>query len=259
MQVVTGWEFYKGRTVLQYAHDIGLLTPRTSINHAIWLSDKEIDLIAKDGSTVIHLPKSNLKLGSGLMPFQKLQSAGVNIALGTDGISSNDNQNLFEVMKLSCLLHRLSTSDYVCWPRADQILQMATYGGAKSCLLDEQVGCIAEGYRADLLLIDLSELPYLPINDLKNQLVFFENGSSIDTVIVDGQIIISERQLRTLDETAILDRAREVHKDFKRHFEESMPFSDQLEPYFSKIYWHCVRQPMGINCWLEDEKRWVKS
>ncbi len=256
-QIIRGWEIYGGRTLMQYIHDIGLLTPRTTVVDPIWVTDEEIEMMAREGVSVVHNPIANLNIGSGIMPMHGLLAAGINIALGTGGMSSNDNQNMFEVMKMAAFLHRITQPDYSKWQSADQMLHMATYGGSRSCLLHDQTGRLTVGRRADLVLYDLKAIPFTPLNNVKNQLVFCERGESVDTVIIDGKVVVEGGRVLTINEEDVLQQVRKFHGPFMEHWAEAVRFSDQLEPYLSHVYRRCVETPVGINRWAEDEQEWI--
>jgi 5-methylthioadenosine/S-adenosylhomocysteine deaminase len=195
---------------------LGLLTPRTSLAHAIWVTDADIDLIAHRGCAVIHNPLSNLKLGSGLMPMRKMLEQRVHLAIGTDGCASADHQNLFEAIRLAAYLHRPFEPDYEAWPRATQMLEAAWEGGAHTLGLDGKLGRITPGYLADLVLLDLDSEALTPLNHAANQLVMCENGLSVRTVIVNGRIVFERGKPTLVDAEAIRARARETARRLSR-------------------------------------------
>lgn len=129
--------------------------------------------------------------------------AGVAIGLGTDGVSSNDTARIFDVMGVAGLFHSVSGPDHTQWIRADEILTMATIGGARSAMLENVTGSLEIGKVADLLIIDLTTLSFTPLNDIAKHLVYSENGSSIETVMVAGEIVLDRGVMRKIDEAAI--------------------------------------------------------
>ncbi len=153
--------------------------------------------------SVAHNAISNQKLGAGIAPVRQLMDAGVSIGLGTDGVSSNDTARIFNVMRVDGLIHSVSVPDSAKWIRADEILTMATIGGARSAMLENVTGSLEIGKAADLLIIDLSTLSFTPLNDVAKHLVYPENGSSIETVMVAGEIVVDRGAMRTIDEAAI--------------------------------------------------------
>lgn len=212
-----------GQGGIAYLDKMGVLRPGTSLAHAIWLEDGDLHLLAKTGTTVVHNPVSNLRLGSGRFPFIEALNQGVTVALGSDGSASNDTQNMFDVLKLTGLIHNHPDDDYKKWPRPAEILEAATQGGATALGMADELGEIAPGQLADLVLLDLEATPFVPLRDASLHLVYCENGSSVDTVIVNGKVVIERGAITTVDEQAIRDEIRE-------HCNAAWPgFSEQLE------------------------------
>jgi guanine deaminase len=195
---------------------LGLLGPSTSLAHAIWVSDADIELIGRRGCAVVHNPLSNLKLGSGLMPMRKMVEQHVHLAIGTDGCASADHQNLFEAIRLAAYIHRPFEPDYEAWPRAAQVLDAAWTGGAHALGLGGKLGRIARGYLADMVLLDLESEALTPLNHAPNQLVMCENGQSVRTVIVNGRIVFERGKTTLVDAAAIKARARETARRLSR-------------------------------------------
>ena len=194
VQGCTGPAMY-GKTLVQHMKDLGVLHPGVTIAHSVWVTDQDIALMGEAGVSIVHNVISNQKLGAGIAPVRKLLSAGVNVALGTDGICSNDTARMFDVMKAAGLLHNVSTPDYTRWLTASEVLNAATLAGARSALIDDITGSIEVGKRADLLILDMDNINFTPRNDIRNHLVYCENGSSIETVIVNGSIVLENGQI----------------------------------------------------------------
>ena len=208
VQRVTGTRLY-GKSLIKLMADLDALHEKTSIAHAIWIDEEDIELIAGRGASVAHNPVCNLRIGSGVAPLRGLLRAGVNVALGTDGISSNDSCRLFDVMKAAGIIHTISTDDYDEWPTAYEILWAATRGGARAVGLDDQIGSIEPGKKADLVALDLCTSAFVPLNDVANQLVYAENGSSVRLVMVDGEVVVEDGRCTKIDEPAVLREARD--------------------------------------------------
>src|SRR5690606_25420004 len=134
IQGCTGPAMY-GKTLVQHMKDLGVLHPGVTIAHSVWVTDQDIALMGEAGVSIVHNVISNQKLGAGIAPVRKLLSAGVNVALGTDGICSNDTARMFDVMKAAGLLHNVSTPDYTRWLNASEVLYAATLAGARSALI----------------------------------------------------------------------------------------------------------------------------
>jgi 5-methylthioadenosine/S-adenosylhomocysteine deaminase len=248
VQRVTGSRLY-GKSLIALMADLDALHEKTSIAHAIWIDDADIEVIASRGASVAHNPVCNLRIGSGVAPLRSLLSAGVNVALGTDGISSNDSCRLFDVMKTAGLIHTLSTDDYDDWPTASEILWAATRGGARALGLDDEIGSIEPGKKADLVALDLCTSAFVPVNDLPNQLVYAENGSSVRLVMVDGAIVVEDGACTKIDEAALLREARTVLGGFLTQHALVEDEARELEPYLRAVYERCateMRSGLGV-------------
>jgi len=208
-QAVTGHELY-GKSLIAYMDELGVLSRNTTIAHSVWVGDRDIERMGAARCSVAHNAISNQKLGAGIAPIRQLMDAGVTIGLGTDGVSSNDTARIFDVMRVAGLIHSVSGPDYSQWIEADAILKMATLGGARSAMLEDVTGSLEVGKAADLLILDLTTLSFTPLNDVARQLVYAENGSSIETVMVAGEIVVHQGRMRSIDEAAILAEIREL-------------------------------------------------
>jgi 5-methylthioadenosine/S-adenosylhomocysteine deaminase len=256
VQAVTGREFY-GKTLIRYMHDIGALSERTTIAHSVWVTDEDVELMADAGCSVAHNAISNQKLVAGIAPFRKLWNAGITVALGTDGISSNDTPRIFDVMHVAALLHKVTTPDYTQAPTASEIIRAATINGARSAFVHDETGSLEPGKKADLLILNTKSLNFTPLNDLRNHLVYCENGASIEKVIVNGEIVVDGGRLTRVDEEALLDELRGYMPEFLRRHAQVEEINQRLEPYFAEIHRRCCAQPIGINRYSGDEQQWV--
>jgi 5-methylthioadenosine/S-adenosylhomocysteine deaminase len=243
-QRVTGSKLY-GRSLVRLMADLDALHELTSIAHAIWVDDDDIALIASRGASVAHNPVCNLRIGSGVAPLRALLDAGVNVALGTDGISSNDSCRLFDVMKMAGLIHTLWTDDYDRWPTAQEILWAATRGGARAVGLEHELGSIEPGKKADIVALDLCTASFVPVNDIPNQLVYAENGSSVRMVMVDGEVVVKDGRCTRIDEREVLSEARSLLGQFLEKHRLVEEDARELEPYFRSVYERCVGEQPG--------------
>jgi 5-methylthioadenosine/S-adenosylhomocysteine deaminase len=241
VQRVTGTRLY-GKSLIKLMADLDALHEKTSIAHAIWIDEEDVELIAARGATVAHNPVCNLRIGSGVAPLRALLRAGVNVALGTDGISSNDSCRLFDVMKVAGLIHTLSTDDYDEWPTAAEILWAATRGGSRAVGLDDQIGSLEVGKKADLVALDLCSSAFVPVNDLANQLVYAENGSSVRLVLVDGEIVVEDGRCTKIDEAEVLKEARSVLGGYLKQHAAVEDDARELEPYLRAVYERCAAE-----------------
>ena len=196
-----------GCTMVEHLDRLGLLDRRLSLAHSIWLDDDDIGRLADGGSVVVHNPESNLKIGAGTAPIPAMMAKGVKIALGTDGAGTNDNLIMHEALRLVAILHRPALPERRRWPGADDVLRMATAGGAAAILQSGTVGSIEVGKRADLVLYRLDAPWWVPVNDPSSQMVFAENGSSVETVLVDGRVVVEDGRIVAFDAESILEEA----------------------------------------------------
>jgi 5-methylthioadenosine/S-adenosylhomocysteine deaminase len=255
VQAVTGREFY-GKTLVEYLDDIGVLSDRATLAHSIWVTDSDIARMAERQSSAAHNPISNQKLGAGIAPFRKLLDAGVNVALGSDGISSNDTSRMLDVMHVAGLLHKVTTPNYDRWPSAAEIIHAATMGGARSVQLHKEIGSLEKGKRADLVLFDLETINFTPQNDLQNHLVYCENGSSIDKVFVNGEIVVDGGELTKVDERALVRELRDSFEAFEKHHRGIEELNRRFEPYFKAIHYRCCGQDIGLNRYSATPAEW---
>ena len=195
-----------GKSLVKFAHDRGILHEHSVVIHAIWVDESDIELLAKTGVTIAHNPICNLRLGSGIAPYYKWRDAGLPICLGTDEALSDDRINLFDVMKMTGLIHTVHQPDWGLWPTADEILAHALHGGARALGLDN-IGVLREGFQADIVLLDMKSTALLPLNDLQRQLVFSEDARSVRHVFVAGQQVVESGRLTCIDEQALKEDA----------------------------------------------------
>ncbi|MCS7324906.1 MAG: amidohydrolase family protein [Anaerolineae bacterium] len=203
----------RGKSLVQWLAEIDVLTPELSLPHSVWVRDPaDLDLLAARGAVPVHNPAANLKLGSGLMPMRAMLDRGITVALGVDGACSSDNQNLFDAIKLAALIHNLNHHDPKTWITAREAFEAATLGGAAALLLRDQLGALREGWLADVVLLDLNNPVLAPHNDAFGMLVHCETGQSVRHVIVNGHVVVRDRQLLTLNAAELVaeftERAR---------------------------------------------------
>jgi 5-methylthioadenosine/S-adenosylhomocysteine deaminase len=203
-----------GQREVEFLYSLKVLGPRFHLVHGVWLSDDEIQMLAATGTHVIHCPISNMYLGSGVAPIPQMLELGVNVALGSDGIG-NYNHDLFAVMRASTLLHKATNRDATVIP-ANQALEMATLGGAKALGLDQEIGSIEPGKKADLVLINLRQSHLVPVHRVTSALVHGVSGADVTTVIINGRLVMEQRQMRSSDERAVIAQAEAVGNDLVR-------------------------------------------
>lgn len=197
----------KGQTPVEFLDSLDLLGPNLCACHCIWLKDRDIDLIKEKGVKIVHNPTSNLKLCSGYFPYGRLRAKGIDICLGTDGCSSNNNLDMLEEMKFAALAAKASHGDPTIMP-ANEAFKAATYNGGKTFGLD--IGEIKEGNLADCILVELNHPQLTPNYNLISNLVYSANSECIHSTICDGKVLMQDRQVP--GENEILDQARKTSK-----------------------------------------------
>lgn len=239
VQRVLGEERF-GKSLVRYADDLRILDERMQVIHAIWIDDTDIDLLARSGCTIAHNPVCNLRLGSGIMPFRKLRDAGVPICLGTDEAVSDDSHNLWGAIKMSGLVHNLAEADYRRWPSASEVLDCAWSGGARAMRRRGDIGVLKPGAVADIALLDLDTPAFTPANDISNQLVYTETGSSVVHTIVAGEIVVENRRMTTVDEAGIRAEIRAMAPKLAEATQALRNSARRLEPYYRDMYLKCM-------------------
>ena len=234
---------YAGRTVVEHLDDLGVLRENLTAAHGVWLTEGDLGLLAASGATVVHNPLSNLRLGSGLLGWRALHDAGVRVALGTDGASSNDSLRMLEVLKSTALLHTLTDPDYRTWPTVGEVLHAATVAGARAAGWGDRTGSLTPGLAADLLVFDLTRTTaFTPLNDAAQQLVLAEDGGSIHQVWVDGRVVMEDGHSTLLDEGALLE---EFRREAAAYLADRLPAwrrrQEELEPFIREAYLRAVR------------------
>ncbi len=192
----------QGLSPIEYADKAGCFDVPCIAAHCVKITDSDMALLAKKNVSVVTNPASNMKLGNGFAPVPEMMAAGINVCIGTDGAASNNSLNIFHEMSLITLIHKGTHATPVCIG-AKEALDMATVNGAKALGL-KKVGMIKEGYKADLAILDINTPSMIPRNNMLSSLTYSANGSEVDTTIVDGEILMEGRELKTLDLERVL-------------------------------------------------------
>ena len=192
---------------VRYLESLGFLGTGVLAAHGVWVSEPDIALLKMRGVGVSHNPESNMKLASGAAPIPGYLAADAAIGLGTDGAASNNDLDMFEAMRMASLLHKLQTGD----PRvvsAKTALEMATIRGARALGMEDRIGSLAAGKRADVILVDVSGARQTPMYDPVSHLVYVARGGDVRTTIVNGRVLMRDRKMSTLNEADIIRDAR---------------------------------------------------
>jgi 5-methylthioadenosine/S-adenosylhomocysteine deaminase len=194
---------------VQVLESWGILQGRTLVAHAIWVDDADLRILKTRGVGIAHCPSSNMKLASGVAPVVKMLALGLNVGLGTDGpAGSNNDFNLFEEMDLAAKLQKVSTGDPRALP-APEALEMATIRGARAVGLEKQIGSLEAGKRADLITVRLDQPNAVPLYNLYSQIVYASKGCDVRDVMVNGRLVVRDRQALTLNAAQVRAKAEE--------------------------------------------------
>jgi cytosine/adenosine deaminase-related metal-dependent hydrolase len=246
LQRVFGEVCLEGRSLVRYVHELGLLSERLNIIHGIWLDAADMDLIAAAGAVIAHNPISNLRLGSGIMPFRELRARGIPICLGSDEAIADDAINLWAVAKLAGLIHNITRADYADWPKAAEVLDCLIRGGARAMRSPVPIGEVSPGHQADLILLDLDTPAFTPLNDLARQLVYCEAGTSVVMTMVAGQIVYEAGRSTRVDERALRAEARALAQRDKTAAAAAEASVREWLPYYREMYLKAAERDVGM-------------
>ena len=201
-------------TPIAYVDSLGVFDVPVIAAHCVYAADEDIRLMAEKGVSVALCPKSNMKLGNGFAPAQKLLDAGINVCLGTDGCGSNNSLNMFSEMNAAALVYKGAERRAQCVSAAE-VLKMATVNGAKAIGREGELGVIREGALADLILINLDEPQLIPHNSILSGLVYSSTGAEVDTVLVNGEVLMENKTLTTIDESRVYTECQKIMNRIK--------------------------------------------
>ncbi|AOZ94374.1 5'-deoxyadenosine deaminase [Paenibacillus crassostreae] len=207
----------RGMRNIVYLDHIGLATPRLILAHCVWLNEEEKQIIQKRGVKVTHCPGSNMKLSSGIAEIPDLMKRNISIGIGADGAPCNNNLDMFQEMRNTALIHKVDHGPTVM--DAKTVLRMATMGGAEVLGLENEIGSIEVGKKADLVLLDLNDFHTFPSfdTDVYSRVVYSTTRSNVDTVIIDGKVVLENRRIKTIDRGIVLRESdRSIERLLKR-------------------------------------------
>lgn len=202
-----------GTTPVKYLDKLGLVDQKLVAAHGVWLDDEDMSIIGESEGNVVHNPSANLKLGSGIADIPEMLDNGLNVAIGTDGVASNNNLNLFEEAKLTALLHKKDDPTEI---HEQEVLDMITVNGAEALGLEDEIGSVEIGKKADLITINLDKTEMNPVhgkNGLISNLIYSFDGNVSD-VIVDGKLLLRNGELISFDEKKVMEEVRKRRKRF---------------------------------------------
>jgi len=200
------------KTTIELLREAGLTGSDVLLAHCIWLSEKEFEILKQTDSNVVHCPSCNMKLASGICNVNRMTKDGITVALGTDGAPCNNISDMFREVRLASLLGKVSSLNPKVLP-AKVVLKMATIQGAKALGLHNEIGSIEKGKKADLILINFRKLHFTPVYDVVSHLVYCCQSSDVDTVLIDGKVVMKNRKLKFIDEESLRLKAQHQAED----------------------------------------------
>jgi 5-methylthioadenosine/S-adenosylhomocysteine deaminase len=204
-----------GKTPTRHLHSLGILDEHTIAVHCVWLEDEEIQILAECGVKVSHNPESNMKLAAGIAPIPEMLKRGITVGIGTDGAASNNNLDLLTEMDTAAKLHKVSSMDPTVMD-AKTVLKMATIEGAKVLGLDDHIGSIEAGKRADIIIIDTRKPHLTPMYNPYSHIVYSASGADVSVTIIDGKVIMMNRHLLNMNIDDIIKRIIKISEDISR-------------------------------------------
>ena len=243
LQVITAQEFY-GQSMIEHLANLGFLAPMTSLIHCVWMTPKDLDLIARSNATIQYNPHSNAVLGAGVPDFQAFKAAGINISMGSDGCGIPFNCSMNSTVKFGACLPRVRNADYENWPTASDIWEAATVGGAIAFGRGNDLGSIKPGLLADFVCYRLDSSGLLPLNDPVRQLVHGDNAAGIDTVVIDGDVVVRGGKLICIDEDKIIAELQAAHLELNDQIMSSENSSKAVFHGIRRVYEKASRMPV---------------
>jgi cytosine/adenosine deaminase-related metal-dependent hydrolase len=246
VQAVTGIKQY-GKTLTAYLEEIGFLGPDLMAAHCVWLNDDDIDRLAANGCSVAHNPGSNLRLGSGISPVRKMLDRGIQVGIGTDGSNCSDHQNMFEAMRMAAFVSRVQGTPPEQWLGAGEVASMALAGSTKAMRLRRSGPSIETGMPADIVFLDLTDLNFVPFNNPLNQLVYSENGSAVDSVMIGGKWVLRHREFQTIDIARLRARVAASVERLRAQSRKLQTLAEGIGQYISSFCAGSLREPYHIS------------
>jgi cytosine/adenosine deaminase-related metal-dependent hydrolase len=244
LQVVAAHKLY-GTSPLQYLDRFGVLRSGFVAAHGIWLDNNDLDLLAKAGAGVAHVPASNLRLGSGVAQIRPMLDRGITVGLATDGANSSDALNMLLAMRLASYLSRAFSGPRGRWLNATETVQLATRGGADLLGL-QRGGRIEQGALADFVFLDLSHIDFVPLNDPINQVVTCADSASVADVMVNGRFIVQNRHIAPINIADLRERVRAAVERLRINIADAKALAARLEPHVVAFAESLFGEPVGI-------------
>jgi 5-methylthioadenosine/S-adenosylhomocysteine deaminase len=244
LQAVTAQMFW-GCSMVEHLDALGFLKPNTALVHGVWLSPRDRELIARSGTSLQVNPWSNASIGSGAADLRSLREAGINVSMGSDGCGVTFTCSMLQTLKFGAGIGRIRTTQYQDWPTAAEIFNAATMGGARALGREHELGRVAPGFKADLVLYRKSSMGLVPLNAPVRQLVHGESGSGIDTVVVDGHLVMQGGRLMRVDEEKLIGEFQAVHAGLLDRIRASEAASAPVLEGLGRIYQRSLEVPIA--------------
>jgi len=248
VQAITGIKRY-GTTLVGHVHKLGLIAPNFTAAHAIWLDDDDLQRLADSGACVAHSPGSNLRLGSGIAPSIHMREYGITVGIGTDGCVCSDNQNMFEAMRLAAFGSRVQDADPRKWLSAADAFEAATVGGARALGMEDRIGRLAPGYKADIVMLDLTSINYVPLNNPLYHVVFCEDGTGVERVMIGGRMVVKGGAVIGVDMRKLANEANDAVARLAEINANAKDFVDAMEPVVLDYCVGLAREPYHVHRW----------
>lgn len=237
-----------GKTLVAHLSEVGALGPKFVGGHGIWITDEDMHLLANSGASIAHNPASNLKLGGGIAPVQEMKESGVIVGIGADGSMSSDNQNMFEAMRFAALVNKVRfPHEPDRWLGSGDVWAMATTDGARVLGMTDDIGAIEVGRKADIVLLKSNSIFLRPMNNAINSLVYAESGSDVETVIVDGHIVVDKGAVTTVDESALRNRAQIALEETLARNTKLWSLAERMTPFVRSACLACAHSHYPVN------------
>lgn len=250
VQAVVGMQKY-GMTLVHYMDSLGLIGPDFTVAHGIWLDDDDFRLLADRGASVAHNPASNMKLGNGMFRLKRALELGVNVGIGTDGVSSGDNSNMYEAMRLAAHTSHVQKPDPYEWATAEQVYRAGTLGSAKALGI-EGIGAIAPGMKADIVFLDLHKTQWMPHNATLNQMIHAEDATGVRHVMIGGRFVYRDGRHTMLDMAKLADEAEAARERLEAAATGAKALFEALEPVVASFCSGLAARPYHLSRYMCD-------
>ena len=224
-----GGETVYGKTVTAHLDDVGIVGPGFTSAHAVWIEEDDMRRMADKGASVAHNPGSNMRLGSGLADIRRMTRTGVNVGIGTDSCTCADSLSMFEAMRTASLVSRVKDYTTEDWLSTDEVLTMATEGSARVLGLQGVIGRIEPGYKADIVFLDLTEISFVPLIDITNQIVHCADTNAVDRVMIGGRMVVEDGRVTTIDYDALRREVGAAAERLLRANDDARKWAEHME------------------------------